>query len=70
MGAATTNSLSEKHNPEVPSCLVLVLIESHSGQVEKVSFELLSDARKVAAGLKGRVEVVLLMAPDHSAKAQ
>ena len=46
--------------------LILVLAECYWGQVQKVTLELLGDARKLAAAIKGRVEVALLTSPLHS----
>jgi electron transfer flavoprotein alpha subunit len=47
--------------------LVLVLVESVWGKSERVSLELLSDARTLATSLKGRVELLLLCAKEQSA---
>jgi electron transfer flavoprotein alpha subunit len=46
--------------------LVLVLAETSWGKLERVSLELLSDARKLASALKGRVEVVLLCSKEQT----
>ncbi len=46
--------------------LILVLVESCWGKLERVSLELLSDARKLAISLKGRVELVMLSAKENS----
>jgi electron transfer flavoprotein alpha subunit len=50
--------------------LILVLADCNHGQVQKVTFEILSDARKIAAEIKGHVEVVLLTSPARSAGAE
>ncbi|HEY3128736.1 MAG TPA: electron transfer flavoprotein subunit alpha/FixB family protein [Acidobacteriota bacterium] len=49
--------------------LVLVLAECNGGDVEKVTFELLGDARKIATLLNGLVELVLVTSPMNSANA-
>ncbi len=49
--------------------LILALIECSWGRVEKVTFELLGDAGKIALGLKARVEAVLLTSPGNSSAA-
>jgi electron transfer flavoprotein alpha subunit len=46
--------------------LVLALAETSWGKLERVSLELLSDARKLASALKGRVEVVLLCSKEQT----
>ncbi len=47
---------------------VWVLAETAGGHVQKVTFELLGDAKKLAAAKKCQVEVVLPTAPEHSAR--
>jgi len=54
-GAATTESPP-----------VVVLAECDKGEVEKVTFELLGDARKIAPIMKAQVELVLLTSAAHS----
>ncbi len=49
--------------------LLLVLAEWSWGRVQKVTFELLGDLRKLARETKGRVEVLLLTSPANSANA-
>jgi electron transfer flavoprotein alpha subunit len=49
--------------------LVLVLAACRWGNVEKVTFELLGDARKLAVAMKAVIEVVLLTSPAHTANA-
>lgn len=46
--------------------LILVLAETSWGKLERVSLELLSDARKLGSALKGRVEVVLLCSKEQT----
>ena len=46
--------------------LILVLAESFWGHIQKVTFELLGDARKLALSIKGRAEVALLTSPLKS----
>ncbi len=48
---------------------VMVLAESNQGQIEKVTFELLGDARKLALALKASLEVILLTSPAHLTSA-
>ncbi len=50
-----------------PNPLIVVVAEAFWGKLDRVSFELLADARKLAVTLKGKVEVVLLCAPDETA---
>ena len=45
--------------------LILLLAECRWGRIEKVTFELLGDARKTASAIKGRVEVALLASPAN-----
>src|SRR2546428_7212440 len=47
--------------------LILLLAEWRWGRIEKVTFELLGDARKIASAVQGRVEVVLLTSPANVA---
>jgi electron transfer flavoprotein alpha subunit len=52
---------SNRSNPPVATIPVItVLSETRWGRVERLTYELLSDARKLAASLRGRVEVILL----------
>ncbi len=67
-GGSTPNSESAAR-PKGEPPLVVILTECRWGHVEKVTFELLGDARKLAAAMKGRVEVVLLTSPANSANA-
>lgn len=46
--------------------LVVVVAETCWGKLDRITFELLSDARKLAGSLKGKVEVVLLCAPGQT----
>lgn len=48
-----------------PQRLILLLAECHWGRIEKVTFELVGDARKIALAIKGRVEVALLTSPAN-----
>ena len=45
----------------------MVVAETGWGKLDRITFELLSDARKLAGSLKGKVEVVLLCAPGQTA---
>lgn len=47
--------------------LIVVVAETCWGKLDRITFELLSDARKLAASLKGKLEVVMLCAPGHTA---
>jgi electron transfer flavoprotein alpha subunit len=58
-------SISQPASPP----LVLVVSECRWGRVEKVTFELLGDARKIALAMKGLTEVVLLTSPSNSSTA-
>jgi electron transfer flavoprotein alpha subunit len=58
------DTLTVTQNVEKP--LVMVLAETSWGRLERVSLELLSDARKLAGSLKGRVEVALLCSKEQS----
>jgi electron transfer flavoprotein alpha subunit len=53
-------------NPLTPTVQppILLVAETRWGGVERVTFELLGDARKLAASMKGRVEMVLPAAPS------
>jgi electron transfer flavoprotein alpha subunit len=46
--------------------LILVVSETPWEKLERVTFELLADARKLANAIKGRVELILLCSPTHS----
>ncbi|MBS1850777.1 MAG: electron transfer flavoprotein subunit alpha/FixB family protein [Acidobacteria bacterium] len=59
------NSLPVSPSPAPP--LVLVFAETLWGKLERLSFELLADARKLAASVKGRVEVVLFTTQEQRA---
>jgi electron transfer flavoprotein alpha subunit len=48
--------------------LILVLVETSWEKLERVTFELLADARKLAASVKGRVALALLAAPGRSSQ--
>src|SRR5450755_2267159 len=58
------DTLTVTQNVEKP--LVMVLAETSWGRLERVGLELLSDARKLAGSLKGRVEVALLCSKEQS----
>ena len=58
--------LSHAQSPESQP-LILVLAETSWGKLERVTLELLSDARKLAASRKGRVEILLLSAREQTA---
>lgn len=47
---------------------VLILTECKWGRLEKVTFELLGEARRIATALKCRTEVILLTSPSQSSK--
>ncbi len=61
--------------PDIPSKtedlqaqpLIVVLAETSWGKLERVTLELLSDARKLAVSRKGRVELLLLSAQEQTA---
>src|ERR1700722_1111877 len=60
--------LANAPNPEAQSQpLILVLAETSWGKLERVTLELLSDARKLAALRKARVEILLLSAQQQTA---
>ena len=65
---ATSVSTSDTRSPGT-SALVLVVAECLWGHIQKVTFELLGDARKLALSLKARVEVALLTSPSNRAGA-
>lgn len=50
----------ENPKPTPVGPIIAVLAEIRWGKVERLTYELLSDARKLAASLRGRVELVLL----------
>ena len=60
--------LANARNPEPQfQPLILVLAETSWGKLERVTLELLSDARKLAALCKARVEILLLSAQQQTA---
>jgi electron transfer flavoprotein alpha subunit len=44
--------------------IIAVLVETHWGKIQRLTYELLSDARKLAASLKGKAELILLGSPQ------
>jgi electron transfer flavoprotein alpha subunit len=66
--------LKQENMPDIPSNapelpaqpLIVVLAETSWGKLERVTLELLSDARKLAVSRKGRVEILLLCAPEQT----
>lgn len=60
--SASISDIGSRSDPP----LVLVLAECSWSHIQKVTFELLGDARKLALAIKGRVEVVLLTSPSNS----
>jgi electron transfer flavoprotein alpha subunit len=46
--------------------LIVVVAETCWGKLDRITFELLSDARKLSMSLKAKLEIVLLCAPDQT----
>lgn len=61
MSAIPSNPAPLENQP-----VILVLSETPWEKVERVTFELLADARKLATATKGRVELILVCHPTHS----
>jgi electron transfer flavoprotein alpha subunit len=47
--------------------LIVVVAETCWGKLDRITLELLSDARKLSISLKGKLEIVLLCAPSQTA---
>ena len=64
-GTLSTSGLVTGNGSGGTRPLVLVVAESLWGHIEKVTFELLAEARRLAPALAGSVEIVLLASPAN-----
>ena len=64
-GTVSTSGPVSRNDTVETRPLILVLAESSWGHIERVTFELLADARRLAQALKGCVEIALLTSPAN-----